>query len=120
MRGRARSLMQLGRFPQALAVFDTAISLEPDFGPTYANRGILHDRLGNYPQALADYQHSLSLEPELAEGPNWLTRFLRLQPDPPPTVADRAGYLKEQLAKPEGQRLLRMPELDAQQRPYKM
>jgi tetratricopeptide (TPR) repeat protein len=120
LRGRAASLMMLERYPEALDAYDHAIELVPEFAAPSATRGILHDRIGNYPQALSDYERSLSLEPELAEGPNWLTRFLRLQPEPPPTVADRAVYLKEQLAKPEGERLLRVPEQDAQQRPYKM
>ena len=45
-RGQARSLMQLGRNLEALEVFSEAIRLEPEFGATYANRGILHDRMG--------------------------------------------------------------------------
>ncbi len=119
MRGRARSLMQLGRFPQALAVFDTAISLEPDFGPTYANRGILHDRQGRYQKAVADYERALELDPELAEGPHWLTRFLRNQPQKPPGIAERTAYLRKELAKPESERLLKVPEKDEEQRSYK-
>ena len=62
--------------------------------------------------------HALELDPELAEGPSWLTRFLRNQADAPPTIADRARYLRAELAKPESERVLRVPEHDAQQRPY--
>jgi tetratricopeptide (TPR) repeat protein len=119
LRGKARTLMQLGRDAEALKVFDEAIARAPDFGATYANRGILHDRMGRFRDALADYEHALKLNPELADGPNWLTRFLRNQPDAPPTIADRARYLREQLAKPVSERVLRVPEIDAQQRPYK-
>lgn len=119
MRSKARALMQLERNEEALAVFDQAIALTPEFGATYANRGILHDRMGNYEKAIADYERSLELEPELADGPHWLTRFLRLQPDKPPSVADRARYLRGQLAKPESERVLRVPEEDAAQRSYK-
>ncbi len=57
LRGLARSLMQLGRDEDALAVFNEAISREPDFAATYANRGILYDRMGRYRQALADSIH---------------------------------------------------------------
>ncbi len=120
LRGKARTLMQLGRTADALAAFDEAIARQPDFGATWANRGILHDRLGHYAQALADYEKALSLNPELAEGPGWITRFLRLQAEKPPTIADRARYLREQLALPESERLLKVPEVDAQQRSYKM
>ena len=120
LRGRARTLMQLGRDDEALAAFDEAIAREPGFGATYANRGILHDRLGRYADAVADYDQALALDPDLAEGPGWLTRFLRLQPEKPPTIADRADYLRAELAKPESERLLRVPEVDEQQRPYKL
>jgi len=119
-RGVARSLMQLGRHEEAEVAFNAAIAAEPDFGGTYANRGILFDRMGRYREAIADYEKALALDPELAEGPHWLTRFLRNQPEAPPTVADRAAYLKEQLALPRDQRVLRVPEEDQAQRPYKL
>ena len=120
LRGKARTLMQLGRHGAAVRAFNRAIAAAPEFGPTYANRGILYDRMGRYRKALADYRTALRLNEELAEGPNWLTRFLRLQPKTPPTIADRAEYLQAQLDKPESERLLRVPEEDAKQRPYKM
>ena len=119
MRGRARSLMQLGQLLDALTMFDEAIALEPEFGGTYANRGILHDRMGNHELALQDYLQALGLDPEIAEGPHWLTRFLRNQPERPPGIAERAAYLVTELAKPESERLLKMPEIDAEQRSYK-
>jgi len=119
LRGRARSLMQLERPEQALAAFDAAISLAPDFGATYANRGILLDRMGRYGKAIEDYTRALELDPELAKGPHWLVRFLRNQPQKPPGIADRAAYLREELAKPENERLLKVPEMDAEQRSYR-
>lgn len=120
LRGEARALMQLGRDEAALAAYDRAIRRAPDFGPAYANRGILHDRMGHHRRALADYERALALNPELAEGPGWLTRFMRNQPEKPPTVADRADYLRKELAKPSEERLLRVEEADAAQRPYEM
>jgi tetratricopeptide (TPR) repeat protein len=118
-RGKARTLTQLGRLRQALAAFDEAIARAPDFAGSYANRGIAYDRMGAHEQALADYERALALDPGTAEGPGWLTRFLRLQPEKPPTIADRARYLREELARPESDRLLQVPELDEAQRPYK-
>lgn len=118
-RGRARTLLQLGRLDEALAAYDRLVASRPGFGPLYAGRGILHDRAGRYEQAVADYERAIGLEPELDEGPGWLTRFLRLQPEKPPTIGDRARYLRAELAKPEGERVLRVPEIDAEQRPYK-
>ncbi len=120
LRGKARTLLQLKRYGEALAAFDEAITRDPNAGPTYANRGILYDRMGQYSKALADYEHALKLDPEIADGPSWLTRFLRNQPQKPPTIDERARYLREQLALPESERKLRVPEFDVQQRPYKM
>ncbi|MGD8642002.1 MAG: tetratricopeptide repeat protein, partial [Gammaproteobacteria bacterium] len=120
LRGKARTLMQLRRYDEALRTFDIAIAEEPQFAGTYANRGILFDRMGRYQKAIDDYEHALALDPELADGPNWLTRFLRLQPEKPPTIADRAQYLQQELAKPEAERVLKVPEQDQQQRPYKL
>jgi tetratricopeptide (TPR) repeat protein len=110
--------MQLERYPEAERAYSEAIAREPEFAATYANRGILYDRTGRSDQAITDYEKALALDVELAEGPHWLTRFLRNQPEKPPSIADRAAYLRAELAKPEEQRLLSMPELDAEQRSY--
>jgi tetratricopeptide (TPR) repeat protein len=118
LRGKARSLLQLKHYQAALDTFNQAIAQAPDFAVTYANRGILYDRMGRHEKALADYEQALQMDSQLAEGPDWLTRFFRLQPEPPPTIADRAQYIREQLAKPPSERLLRQPELDDKQRPY--
>ena len=119
LRARARTLMQLGRHRDALGAYGMLIAMRPDFAPLYANRGILHDRMGSYRRAIADYRQALTLDPELAEGPHWLTRFLRNQPQRPPGIADRMAYLQSELAKPASQRLLRVPEVDDARRPYK-
>ncbi len=118
--GKAQALMQLGRDAEARDLLDQLIARRPEFAPAYVSRGILKDRMGDYEGALADYDRSLSLDAEVAEGPGLLTRFLRNQAEKPPTVADRARYLREQLAKPDSERLLRIPEEDAKQRTYKM
>lgn len=120
LRGMARCLLQLQRYPEALAAFNLALEQDPNAAATYANRGILYDRMGEYDRALKDYEVALRLDPDLAKGPNWLTRFLRNQAEKPPTILERASYLKQQFALPPERRLLQQPELDAQQRPYKM
>ena len=116
---KAITLLQMGRFDESRRSFDRAIGLDNNYAQAYADRGILNDRDGRYEAALHDYRKALKLDPELAEGPGWLWRFLRNIPDPPPTIADRANYLEEQLKKPERERLLRVPELDSKQRMYK-
>ena len=117
LRGLARSLHQRGAYDDALLTYDEAIAHDPEFGPTYANRGLLLDTMGRHEEALGDYMRALELAPELADGPDWLTWFLRRQPEAPPNIADRANHLRAELAKPEAERVLRLPEIDAQQRP---
>lgn len=119
-RGIARSLMQLGREDEALDMFNEVIELEPDFAASYANRGILHDRIGNYQAAIADYQKALQLNPKLADGPKWLTRFFRNQVEKPPTILARMQYLQAEMAKPKDQRVLKLPKEDEKQQPYKL
>lgn len=119
-RGLARTLMEQGRLEAARRHFDRAVEAAPDYGATYANRGVLHDRMGRYRRALADYRRALELDPSLDEGPGWMTRFMRNEAEPPPTIGDRADYLARQLSRPPGRRLLRVPEEDAQQESYRV
>lgn len=120
LRGRAETLIMLDRERKAIEIYDELIALEPEqAGFYYANRGIAHDRLGDHRAALADYETALRLDAEVGKGPSWLTRFLRKQPEKPPGIAERARYLKTQLALPASERVLSVPEIDAEQRPYK-
>lgn len=119
-RGIARSLMMLEQYEEALDEFNKVIEKEPEFSASYANRGILHDRMHNYAAAITDYEKAIQLNPEIAEGPSWITRFLRNQAKKPPTILDRMKYLKAEMSKPEDQRVLQLPEKDGKQRPYKL
>ena len=119
LRGLARSLMQLGLHNDSLAEFNQAISLDPEFAGSYANRGILYDRMGQHQKALQDYVTALNLDPEIAEGPHWLIRFLRNQPEKPPGIAERAAYLMTELEKPRSEQILIVPDIDVEQRSYK-
>ncbi len=118
--GLGVTYLQMDRLDDALAKLDEVSEISPDLGAAYANRGIVHDRLGRYQAALADYRLALELDPDLAEGPGWLWRFLRNISEKPPTIADRADYLQAELAKPPEERLLRVPEVDSEQRMYKI
>ena len=119
-RGIARSLMMLERHEEALSIFNKVIEQEPEFSASYANRGILYDRMQNYTAAIADYEKAVQLDPEISDGPSWITRFLRNQAEKPPTILDRMKYLQAEMSKPEDQRVLQLPEKDEEQRPYKL
>jgi tetratricopeptide (TPR) repeat protein len=130
MMGRAIALLQGGREGEAEAAFSDLIAflatgLSPD-DPTgtavlagaFANRGILRDRSGRYAEALLDYRQALSIDAGAVEGPGLFHRILYGNATPS-TIAKRAEYIERQLALPEDQRLLRVPDLDARQRMHK-
>ncbi len=118
--GLSLTYMQMENYDAALQGFNTAIKLNPELAAAYADRGILYDRMGQHEKALADYRKALEMDPEILKGPNWLWRFLRNVDEKPPTIKDRADYLEAELAKPEAERLLKIPEEDKKQRMYKI
>jgi len=118
--GLAITYMQTEKYNKALQEFDLVVEQTPDLAAAFANRGILYDRLGEHTKALADYRKALELDPDILEGPGFLWRFMRNIDEKPPTIKDRADYLEAELAKPEGERLLKVPTEDEKQRMYKI
>ena len=128
--GRAIAFLQSGRYEEAEPEFTYLIDyLTSNVAPgdatgvavlagAYANRGILYDRTERYEKALADYSRSLEIDEGAVEGPDLVHKILYVRPRPA-TVRNRAEYLRQQLALPEGERLLRVPEIDAEQRMHK-
>jgi len=117
--GKALTLMQMGDLENSRLSFNKALELDGDFAQAYANRGILNDRTGNYEDAVRDYKKAIVLNPDLTEGPGYLWRFLHNVSERPPTIADRAVYIETELKKPEAERLLKVTEIDEEQRMYK-
>ncbi len=128
--GRGLVFLQSERYIDAEAEFTYLIeflrdNVEPDdatgvavHAAAYTNRGIIYDRTGRYEKALADYIEALKIDEGAVDGPSLIDRVIYGTPRPA-TTRQRAIYLTEQLALPEDQRLLRMPEKDAEQRMYK-
>ncbi|MCW8862606.1 MAG: hypothetical protein OQJ87_05580 [Rhodospirillales bacterium] len=128
--GRAIAFLQGNKPREAAAELNYLIdylnrTLAPDDGTgrgvlaaAYANRGILNDRLGKHEAALADYIESLKIDEETVEGPGTVHKVLYGLPDAS-SVRKRAEYIAQQLKLPPEERLLRVPELDKEQRMYK-
>lgn len=128
--GRGLVFLQSERYLDAEAEFTYLIeflrdNVEPDdatgvavHAAAYTNRGIIYDRTGRYEKALADYIEALKIDEGAVDGPSLIDRVIYGTPRPA-TTRQRAIYLIEQLALPEDQRVLRMPEKDAEQRMYK-
>ncbi len=128
--GRGLVFLQGGRQTEAEAEFTYLIkflqeNLEPDditgiavYAAAHTNRGILYDRTGRYEKALQDYIQALKIDEGAVDGPGLIDKVIFGTPRPA-TVRQRAIYLQQQLALPEDQRVLQIPEKDAEQRMYK-
>ena len=102
-RGRARTLMQLGRDREALEAFNEVLEQDSGSAVSFANRGILQDRMGLYPQAIADYDKAISMDPHLGEGMDWFTRLLQDRKKKPQTLTERLQTLRQRDAEPKEQ-----------------
>ena len=128
--GRALVFLQSGRYVDAEAEFTYLIDYLRDtlvaddatgfavYAAAYTNRGILYDRTSRYEKALADYIEDLKIDEGAVDGPSLIDKVIYGTPRPA-TVRQRAIYLSEQFALPEHERVLRIPEKDAEQRMYK-
>ena len=63
----ADALRELKRFDEALASYDRALALRPDYAEARSNRGSALDDLKRYDEALASYDRALALRPDFAE-----------------------------------------------------
>ena len=63
------NLADQGRYEEALAVYEQAISLAPQDARNWYSKGVALGRLGRYEEALAAYEQAISLAPHDAD--NW-------------------------------------------------
>jgi tetratricopeptide (TPR) repeat protein len=95
-RGRARTLMQLDKDQRALDAFNEVLSLDPNSAVSFANRGILEDRMGLYDLAIEDYAKAIKMDPQLGKGLDWFTRFLQNRKEGAQTLTERLAFLRSQ------------------------
>ena len=130
LQGRATTYLLLERYEEAEAEFTYLIdylekTIEADdttgrgvLFSAFANRANIKDRQGRYEEALEDYIQSIRIDADLADGPGIVAHILYYNRKPS-SVRDRARYLYEQLQLPEEERVMRIPELDDEQRMYR-
>ena len=58
---------KLQRLPEAIANFDRAIALQPNFAPAHYNRGLAFQGLRRWAEALASFDQTIALQPDNAE-----------------------------------------------------
>lgn len=61
---RGEAYRKSGNFTQAIADYNKALELNPNYVTAYNNRGIAYRRLNNYAQAFADYNKAIELKPD--------------------------------------------------------
>jgi len=57
-------LDQQGQHEEAIAEYDEAIHLDPQYVDAYNNRGIAHQKLGQYERAIQDYGEAIRFHPQ--------------------------------------------------------
>ena len=62
---RATALEDLQQLDQALACYDKALALKPDYAEAFYSRGIALKKLGRLEEALASFDQALALKPDL-------------------------------------------------------
>jgi thioredoxin-like negative regulator of GroEL len=62
------ALLKTGRLPEAIAQYDDALRLQPDYAHAHVNLGSTLAKTGRLPEAIAHYEAALRLEPDLAGG----------------------------------------------------
>ena len=67
---RGYACYDLGLYDLAIANYDKAIQLKPDYVNAYYNRGNVKGKLGQYFAAISDYDKAIQLKPTLAEAYN--------------------------------------------------
>ncbi len=71
--------IQLGKLDQAIAAFDRAISLKPDYIEAHLNKGYALQMQGLHEQAISSFQKVLSIKPDLPQAHNNIGNALRQQ-----------------------------------------
>lgn len=63
-----RSYDIIGRYPEAIAMYDKAILGDKDYAEAYSNRGVAWWKAGNWDKALEDSRKAVTLAPRFAGG----------------------------------------------------
>jgi tetratricopeptide (TPR) repeat protein len=96
-------------FDPALADYDAAIRLRPDYAEAYVNRGVVHYDKGDYDRAIADNDAAIRLKPDFAEAFNnrslaWYKKgdYARAQADFDRTIKLKQNYGNALIMRPVG------------------
>ena len=63
---RAIAFVTKGDYDRAIQDYDQALSLDPNNGLAFNNRGFAYGRIGDFDRAIGDYEKSIGLNPDAA------------------------------------------------------
>ena len=63
---RGEAAFEAGDYAAAIAAYNAALALNPNFAEAYNDRGLAHFRRDENDLAIADYEHALALRPDYA------------------------------------------------------
>ena len=63
---KGHSYQEKGQWDKAIAEYNKAIELNPEYAEAYYNRGLAHYHKGQYDQAISDYNKAIEINPEYA------------------------------------------------------
>ena len=76
---KGAALFDLGKIKEAVAAYEQAIALDPDFADAHYNLGLALKRLGRLDGAIASYRAAIALKPDLHKAYSNLANILRDQ-----------------------------------------
>jgi tetratricopeptide (TPR) repeat protein len=91
---RAAAYRKLGRLAGALADYDEAIRLKPDFAAAYDSRGNVHRERGELDKAILDYNMALKIKPDFANALDNRGNAYRDRGEPERAIIDYDAALK--------------------------
>jgi energy-converting hydrogenase Eha subunit A len=74
---RGMVFFKAGVFDKAIADFDQAIGMDPEYAKAYYNRGSTYDKMGELDKAIVDYRKTISLDPYYYEAHYFLDQALK-------------------------------------------
>jgi Flp pilus assembly protein TadD len=68
-------LAHRGRIGEAIAQYEQALRIEPEYAEAHCNLGIALEKAGRMPEAIQHYTQALNLRPDLTVARNALARL---------------------------------------------
>ncbi len=91
---RGRGYRRSGDYDRAIAEYNEAIRLRPDYHTAFNNRGLAYRYKRNYDQAIADYSEALRLKPDYSTAYHNRGRAYRYKGDYDQAIADYSEAIR--------------------------